>query len=35
MGKKEIAQLDVFTFITAITIGNIAASLTTDKTLNI
>ncbi|PEJ47747.1 hypothetical protein CN692_24670 [Bacillus sp. AFS002410] len=35
MGKKEISQLDVFTFITAITIGNIAASLTTSKTLDI
>jgi len=35
MGKKEISQLDVFTFITAITIGNIAASITTSKTLDI
>jgi len=35
MGKKEIGQLDIFTFITAITIGNIAASLSTDKTLDI
>jgi len=35
MGKKEISQLDVFTFITAITIGNIAASITTAKTLDI
>ncbi|WP_088071826.1 YetF domain-containing protein [Gottfriedia luciferensis] len=35
MGKKEISQLDVFTFITAITIGNIAASVSTEKTLSI
>ncbi|WP_088014734.1 DUF421 domain-containing protein [Gottfriedia acidiceleris] len=35
MGKKEISQLDVFTFITAITIGNIAASISADKTLDI
>ncbi|ALC92913.1 hypothetical protein AM500_19655 [Bacillus sp. FJAT-18017] len=35
MGKKEIGKLNVFTFITAITIGNIAASLVTDRTLKI
>lgn len=35
MGKKEISQLNVFTFITAITIGNIAASITTDRDLKI
>ncbi|MDD1515349.1 hypothetical protein PVA20_24445 [Priestia sp. CNPSo 3706] len=35
MGKKEISQLNVFTFITAMTIGNIAASLSTAKNLEI
>ncbi|WP_026694520.1 YetF domain-containing protein [Peribacillus kribbensis] len=30
MGKKVISQMNVFTFVTAITIGNIAASLSTN-----
>ncbi|MBO9129429.1 DUF421 domain-containing protein [Bacillus sp. 165] len=35
MGKNAISQLNVFTFITAITIGNIAASVSTEKDLEI
>ncbi|MCU7711637.1 DUF421 domain-containing protein [Priestia sp. JV24] len=35
MGKTEISQLNVFTFITAITIDNIASSLSTDKRVEI
>jgi uncharacterized membrane protein YcaP (DUF421 family) len=35
MGKTEISQLNVFTFITAITIGNIASSLSTDERVEI
>jgi uncharacterized membrane protein YcaP (DUF421 family) len=35
MGKTEIGKLNVFTFITAITIGNITASVTTENSLEI
>ena len=35
MGKTEIGKLNVFTFITAITIGNITASVTTEQNLDI
>ncbi|PLT31248.1 YetF domain-containing protein [Peribacillus deserti] len=35
MGKKEISQLNIYTFVTAITIGNIAASLSSNENIEI